>query len=105
MVVVHFFLLGQFFEFLFKRFIVVGAEHDETAHLGLGIGDRGGVDFLDQTGQAVGDFAGEDHRDRVVAVHSDLAEFLVGHGTRHVQRVADAPRHSRRRLGAVPRGL
>jgi hypothetical protein len=85
---------------------LVAAEDDKAAHVLLAVLGGFGVNLLDQTGQGAGDFACEDHRDRVIAVHSDQAVFLARHRTGDIGRMERARNvlaHLRARLERVIR--
>src|SRR6516162_6069051 len=70
--VLDLFFFGEILELLFQLGIVI-EEHHKAAHFAVFVLGGGLVNFLDQTGQGVADFACEDHRDRTGAVRSDQA--------------------------------
>src|SRR5262249_38913051 len=80
------FFLGEILKFLLES-LFVAAKYYEAAHAGVAVLLSSFLDFLDQTGQAVADFAREDNRDRIATILSDQASFAALTAPVAVQRV------------------
>jgi hypothetical protein len=73
------------------HFRIIIAEDDENSMSKLAFASSSAcvelaIDFLDQTGQGIADFARENQSDQIVAVHSHRATLLPGMEAVHEQR-------------------